>query len=370
MAATAADWGEPMSGGGSSILPVEIVLHPSWWHHHEGITFDEDFFFHPKKRVEVEQRMERALFARWGRYGLGAEHPEERPLVGAVHLAAGFLVSEMLGCRVEYFADRPPEVHCAARESLDLDVDGAFASPAFRRFSALADALRGRYGRLAGDANWSGILNIALDLRGQDLFLDFADRGEEVGRFFGGISTVLDRFTGGIQRETGSSSISVNRTVRHVDRGVFLHSECSNTMISTADYERHLLPFDVAWSVSRRPFGIHYCGGDPHRYAASFQKIPHLDFLDVGWGGQVDVLRAALPGTFLNLRLSPVEILRQTPDEIRAAVRRLVAASGDLRRTGLCCINVDHTVRDEQVAAIFQAAESLREERRAEPDRP
>lgn len=24
-------------------LPVEIVLHPSWWHAQAGITFDEDF---------------------------------------------------------------------------------------------------------------------------------------------------------------------------------------------------------------------------------------------------------------------------------------------------------------------------------------
>ncbi len=35
-------------------LPVDIVLHPSWWHHHEGIIFDEDFFFNPNKRIEKE----------------------------------------------------------------------------------------------------------------------------------------------------------------------------------------------------------------------------------------------------------------------------------------------------------------------------
>jgi hypothetical protein len=25
------------------LLPVDIVLHPSWWFAHAGITFDEDF---------------------------------------------------------------------------------------------------------------------------------------------------------------------------------------------------------------------------------------------------------------------------------------------------------------------------------------
>ena len=34
------------------------------------------------------------------------------------------------------------------------------------------------------------------------------------------------------------------------------------------------MPFDAEWSDRYRPFGIHYCGKDPHRYAASFAKLP------------------------------------------------------------------------------------------------
>lgn len=41
-----------------------------------------------------------------------------------------------------------------------------------------------------------------------------------------------------------------------------------------------------------RPFGIHHCGTDPHRFATSYAKVPHLDFLDVGWGGDVKAVRA------------------------------------------------------------------------------
>ena len=52
------------------MLPVEIVLAPGWWHRHAGITFDEDYFFHPAKRVEAERKMEQTLFERWGRFGL------------------------------------------------------------------------------------------------------------------------------------------------------------------------------------------------------------------------------------------------------------------------------------------------------------
>ena len=91
-------------------------------------------------------------------------------------------------------------------------------------------------------------------------------------------------------------------------------------MISTEHYESFIMPFDSAWSLRRRPFGIHYCGSDPHRFADVFAKLPHLDFLDVGWGGDLAVLREKLPGTFLNIRLSPVEIVHQSVEEIRRAI--------------------------------------------------
>jgi len=50
--------------------------------------------------------------------------------------------------------------------------------------------------------------------------------------------------------------------------------------------------------------------------AASFAKIPNLDFLDLGWGSDVKLLRQYLPDTFLNIWLSPVEIARQWYDVI------------------------------------------------------
>lgn len=48
------------------------------------------------------------------------------------------------------------------------------------------------------------------------------------------------------------------------------------------DYERFLMKYDIKWAKNNRPYGIHYCGNDPHRYAESFAKLPALDFLDVG----------------------------------------------------------------------------------------
>lgn len=111
---------------GKELLPVDIVLAPEWWNKHEGITFDRDFFFHPVKRVEEEQKMEKVLYERWGKFGLGEDKDNKRPEIGAVHLAAGFLLSEMLGCEINYTESHPPQVICAQRENLKINEEGAF----------------------------------------------------------------------------------------------------------------------------------------------------------------------------------------------------------------------------------------------------
>ncbi len=341
-------------------LPVDIVFHPSWWHAHAGIVFDQDFFYHPKKRVESERRMEQVLYERFGQYGLGEHRNEDLPVIGPVHNAAGYLISEMLGCEIRYNEGAAPDVLPAERESLEFDPGAAFQSKAFKRFSKLCDELKAKYGYLTGDVNWSGVLNLALDLRGQSLFLDMLDNPDAVQAGLARIAQVITRFVSGVQAETKTSSISVNRVVRFFAQPVWLHSECSHTMISADDYERFILPIDAAWSREQRPFGIHHCGNDPHRFAASYAKLPHLDFLDLGWGGDVKLIREHLPDTFLNIRLDPVQLNNWSANEIREIISRLVADSANPELTGVCCINLDQNVKDEQVATILAAVEELK----------
>ena len=341
-------------------LPVELVFSPQWWNKQTGMTFDRDFFFHPARRVEDERKMEQYLYEKWGRYGLGGDRNVNRPELGAVHLASGFLLSEMLGCKVDYREAAPPNVNCLFMEEPGAGpVEKAFESGAFKAFSEMREELKTRYGYVTGDVNWSGILNLALDLRGQELFVDMIEKPEESRAFFSRLADMIERFTDGLQSAANSTSVSVNRTVLHFDKPILLHSECSLTMVSEDIYREYLMPHDIKWSRKNVPFGIHYCGQDPHRFARAFSEIPNLAFLDVGYGGDVAALRSHLPNTFLNIRLSPVELARISPGEVKQSVHRLVGQAGDLNLTGLCCINIDDTVNDENVNAIFEARQEL-----------
>jgi hypothetical protein len=266
----------------------------------------------------------------------------------------------MLGCKIEYLEDSPPRVIPAGFPGLDIDPEKAFHSAVFRKLISLREQLVSGYGYITGDINWGGVLNVALDLIGEQVFTDFYLQPDETKKQFRLIAEVIERFINTIAGLTGTSSVSVNRNVRHIERSVFLHSECTHTMISTEQYEEFLMPVDIAWSLKYRPFGIHYCGRDPHRYATSFNTIRNLDFLDVGWGGDIKLLRRHLPHTFLNIRLDPVSLNQQSEEDIEETVTRLVGESGNLWLTGVCCINMDDQVDDSKVAAILRTVEKLR----------
>lgn len=344
----------------SKPLPVDIVFHPSWWNKNAGISFDESFFYDPSRRVEDEMKMEQVLYERFGSLGLGEDHGKPLPQIGAVHLASGYLVSEMLGCKVEYYEDAPPQVICAHKDTLDFDVADAFRSPAFQRLVNLVDTLKARHGFVVGDINWGGVLNIAIDIRGEEIFTDMMLQPEKADVFFRKIAEVIDKFVWYIHSNTGTSSISVNRSARLFDYPVAIHSECSHTMISEDDYRRFFLPIDQEWSMRHKPYGIHYCGKDPHRMAEAFAEIERLTFLDVGWGGDVALLRKHLPDTFFNIRLNPVDIQKYTYDELQRNITERVEASGpDLTKTGLCCVNMDKEVTDERIYEIFEVARKI-----------
>lgn len=345
----------------SEILPVDFVFHQSWWNKHAGIIFDEDFYYHPLKRVEAERQMEQELYERFGKFGMGTNSNAHLPVIGPIHNASGYLISEMLGCKVNYEENSAPNVIAAERECIDVKFD-PFKTDAFKKLENLSSRLKSKFGYIVGDVNWSGILNTALDVVGEKILMDFYERPSEVVTQMKYLADVLEKFAVYISKETGTSSISVNRNVRNIKNPVFLHSECSHTMIPTDMYEQFLLPIDIEWSNKFRPFGIHYCGKDPHRYACSFGKIKNLDFLDLGWGGDVKELRKHLPNTFFNLRLDPVAINSYSDEEIQSTIVRLFSESQNPYLTGYCCINMDDKVEDSKIIAILKTVSKLREE--------
>jgi uroporphyrinogen-III decarboxylase len=349
------------------LLPVDVIFHPDWWYAHYGLDFRKPFHFDPEVRVESERRMRQALHDRFGDLGLGESAARPRPVVGPVHLAIGFVVQAMLGCQVRFAENAAPWVLCAelsdeqvwALEAPDLET-----APPMAETIALMDALEARFGYLEGDIPWDGVQNVALDLRGQQLFLDYYDQPELVHHLFAVIAETIHRVAVYVQRRTGTTSVSLNRIVASIDPRLHLHSNCSVQMISRTTYETFLLPYECWLAERLRPYGIHHCGDNLEHVVAAYARVPGLAYVDVGWGSDVAACRQALPGACFSLRLSPARIRAQTPAQVRADVQHLLDGAGPLDRVALCCVAMDAGTPDDNVRAIFDAAARYRQKRR------
>jgi hypothetical protein len=131
-------------------------------------------------------------------------------------------------------------------------------------------------------------------------------------------------------------------------------------MISNETYEEFLLPYDIYLSERLQPYGIHHCGDNMEHVKEGFAKVEKCEFFDVGWGSNVAECREALPDAWFNIRLSPVKLMTDTKQEVKCDVETLILQAAPLEKVGVCCINMDAGIPDENIRAIFEVVKQYR----------
>ncbi|MCF6175476.1 MAG: hypothetical protein L3J71_06900 [Victivallaceae bacterium] len=342
-------------------LPCEVVFHPSWWNKHHGIKFNESYFFDHSTRVKVEQQHRQILFEKFGSLGLGEKNSPQKPVIGPVHLAAGFMISGILGCQFNFYDDGPPEVvprNMSEEEVMALQVPDISKTYPMRNLLSLMDSLEKEYGYIEGDFNWQGLLNVALDLRGQMFLMDYYTNPELVKHLLNIILKTTLQALSLVRKRTKTSSISVNRIIKTINPDINMHSNCSVTMISKETYDEFHLPYEKKLAEELRPYGIHHCGNDMHKVAESYAQVdPEL--LDVGWGAEISLCRQKLPDAILSLRIDPVQMNTWTVADVEQNVRRCINMGGARDKLAVCCINMDSNVPEENVFGLFNACRAV-----------
>jgi hypothetical protein len=348
-------------------LPIDVVFHPNWWHKNYGLSFDRDFFYDPGRRVWQERRMREALYERFGDLGLGQKDAPRRPIVGPILMGSGYIVQEILGCDVKYQESGNPWVlprNLTEAEVWALEVpEDIENTPSMRALLSLMDSLEEEFGYLQGDVPLHSVLNAALDLRGQDYFIDLIENQPLVAHLNRVIARTIYQVGRRVKARTGHIAISVNRIIASFDPGIFIIPNCSLQMISPSMYEALLLEYDAWLGQQLPPVGFHHCGSNAHHFAPLYARAGAV-YLDVGWGSDVAACRAALPHAWLSLRLNPVEMLSAAPEDAAARVGSLLEAHGEpWDKVAMCCINMDFGTPDEVVRAIFQTVARYRGDR-------
>jgi hypothetical protein len=347
-----------------SYLPVDIVFHPNWWHKNYGLSFDWDFFYDPQRRVWQEQRMRQLLYERFGDLGLGQKDAPPRPIIGPILMGSGYIVQEILGCEVNYQEDGNPWViprNLSEAEVWALEVpEDIERSPSMQNLLFLMASLEAEFGYLQGDVPLHSVVNVAIDLRGQDYFIDLIQNPGLAAHLHQVIVRTIYEVGRRVKARTGNVSISVNRTIASFDPSIFTIPNCSLQMISPKMYEALLLEHDIWLGQQLPPLGFHHCGSNAHLFAPLYARAGAV-YLDVGWGSDIGACRVALPEAWLGLRMNPVKMLSATPEEATTDVEMLLRAHGaPWDRVAICCINMDYGTPDEAVRAMFDTVARYR----------
>ena len=343
--------------------PLGITFHPKWWNVRHGIDFGEKFFLDPAYRIEQDMKMRRALWERFGDLGIGEESPQPEPIIGSKYTAMGWMISAALGVHIRYLQDAPPWPVCA--EWSDEYVDHELQVPDIEKAPFVSDVLRQmdwlerEYGYVDGDLNTQGVLNVAVETRGQSIFLDMIEHPARAHKIFRVIAEAIIACGGAIRDRSRSVSTGVTSMAQLYDRrsgydkGVMIIGNCTVEMISNGHYEEFILPYDQMIADAMPPFGVHYCGFNLKHVTEGVAKLRGLEFLEIGYGSGLPACRKVFADQFINARYGPVILRNSRPEEIDFQIAELCASRPD----SISVVGVDDHVSDEQVRAYFHAGD-------------
>ncbi len=333
---------------------VDVTFHPSWWHRYAGVDFDEKFFFDAAYRAEADIRMRRTLYEHFGEYGIGEEKPEPRPILFSDLIACGFLYSQLLGCEVIFREDDAPQVLCAHlsdEEVRRLAVPDLDENPLWQKVQRQIDDYLRTFGTVESAINLMGIQNIALDLRGEDLFYDYYDEPELEEKLLDTATELSLDIGRRLYAVSSGVSAGVTSIVKQVCPTVYLTSNCSVTMLSNEQYCEHLLPYDIRLAEEFPCFGIHHCGPNTEAVIDGYLKVPNLRFLEIGAGSDLSAVAKAVGSRDIKccIRYSPVALKTDPAEEIRRKTDEAIRAFGGDGRLCFSCVGIDGNTPPEAV---------------------
>lgn len=333
-------------------VPLGVGFYPDWWFTNYGISFGREYYYSPDYRVDAQAKMQKALYERFGDLGLGSAEPEPKPLItfGMPMLPAIF------GCEVVYDDAAVPWANPAnlSKEACDklTRPDLTSASP-MKEMLEQMDYLKSKYGKVVGDINVTGVQNLALKLRGEELYIDYFEDPDFCHRLLKFCAECMIDLWQLVYPITGTGAVDVTPMC---DPSIFCVPNCTVEQISGDTYEEFGLPYDNMLAEACHPFGIHHCGS-LDAVAEQYAKVKNLVFMEAGFGTDFARARRLLgPQVAFNARISPVLMKNSTAEEIEALVRETIDQGAPLHNYSIDTVGLTDGVPDENVRVARRTA--------------
>jgi len=338
-------------------IPLGVGFYPDWWHKHYGVSFDKKYYFDPYTRIEARMAMDRALHERFGDVGLGDPNPKPKPLItaGMVTLPAIF------GCEVVFEDEALPwamPMNLSEDKVMKLEVPDILNTWPMTEWLRQMDYLKSKYGKVTGDINTTGIQNLALKIRGDQLYIDYFENPDLCHHLLRICTECVKQLFQFNYKATGTGAMDVTPMA---DPNLAVIPNCTEEQISNNTYEAFLLQYDneVADAVQSHGFGIHHCGS-VDQVLEGYAKVRHLKFIEIGFGSDVKRCRQVLgPDVAVNARISPVLMKNGSAEEVAAEVRRLIEEGAPLENYSIDTVGITYGAPDENVKAARRTAQTL-----------
>ena len=339
-----------MAGNGH--IPLGVGFYPDWWKENYGVIFGREYYYDPDFRVECQAKMAKGLYERFGDVGLGNPDPAPRPLItfGMVMLPAIF------GCDIVYEQGALPwamPLNLSKEECDKLTKPELTKVSPMKEVLAQIDHLKSKYGKVVGDINTTGVQNLALKLRGDELYIDYFEDPDFSHRLLKFCTECIIDLWKLVYPITGTGAVDVTPMC---DPTIFCIPNCTVEQISGDTYAEFGLPYDNMLAEACHPFGIHHCGNlDP--VVEEYAKVKNLVFMEAGFGTDFAAARRILgPKVAFNARISPVLMKNGTPEEVEATVKDAIDQGAPLSNFSIDTVGLTNGVPDENVRTARKTA--------------
>jgi hypothetical protein len=303
---------EAADGTESPLRPV-LGFEPRWFRERCEVDFSARWHCDPHYRAGTLERMLAELRRRFPSAAQW-QGPQERHTwtIGGCYGVG--VIPRVFGMQLEYSADRWPVLLPGTADLSCLDPALLLKRDAACEIFAQLDAMRPRGLPITGDLNWQGVLNVAFHLRGQEIFLDMADRPEWTAQLFDCITSVILGLAHPVQRIQRESGFDID---------YMCVSNCTVNMISPAMYSRLLAPHDARIAGSFSRFGVHTCNWDVTPYLRVLSRLPHVGYLDMGLDSDLKAARSQFPQARLAVLYAPWKLVEASESELRQDLVRI-----------------------------------------------
>jgi uroporphyrinogen-III decarboxylase len=343
-----------MNGTGQDHIRLQTGFYPDWFHKNYGISFDKKYYFDPETRIEARMAMDKALYERFGDVGLGEANPKPKPIItaGMITLPAIF------GCEIVFEEEALPwamPMNLSEEQVMKLKVPDILNTWPMTEWIKQIDYLKGKYGKVIGDINTTGVQNLALKIRGDQLYIDYFENPDMCHHLLRICTECMKQLFEFNYRTTGTGSIDVTPMS---DPKLAMLPNCTEEQISNNTYEEFLLGYDneIADAFQSVGLGVHHCGS-VNEVLSGYAKLHHLKFVEIGFGSDVKRCREMLgPQVAVNARISPVLMKNGTPEEVAAEVRKLIDEGHPLHNFSIDTVGLTYGTPDENVKTARRTA--------------